>query len=272
MTRHRLWVLIRRVWVTLGLSATAVFVVWSLIAYRASGDAHAAARTDARVDVSRQPSGIWYFKPLQPTATKPVGLVFFPGALVDPTAYAPITRLVAEQGYPSFIVELPKRGAFGGAESGELSARVRATLRDERLPKTWVAAGHSRGAVVASTVASESHPGLSGLVFIGTSHPRDVDLSKLTIPVGKIVGTRDGLASPDEVEANMPKLPPSTHWTWVDGGNHSQFGWYGFQPGDRRATISADSQRGVMMRAVLDVMREVERNAAGSVQGTLPLR
>jgi hypothetical protein len=92
------------------------------------------------------------------------------------------------------------------------------------------------------------------------------------MPVGKIVGTRDGLASPGEVEANKPKLPATTHWTWVVGGNHSQFGWYGFQPGDRRATISADSQRAVMMRAVLDVMRAVERNATGSVQGPLPLR
>lgn len=93
------------------------------------------------------------------------------------------------------------------------------------------------------------------MVLIGTSHPRDVDLSALQIPVTKIVGTRDGLASPAEVEENRRKLPPSTRWVWAEGGNHSQFGWYGFQPLDRFATISRSAQHAIMIDAVLDALR-----------------
>src|SRR5690606_4427225 len=95
-----------------------------------------------------------------------------------------------------------------------------------------------------------------------TSHPRDVDLSRLDVPVTKIVGTRDGLASPDEVKQNARLLPVQTRWVWVEGGNHSQFGWYGFPPMDRRPEISAADQRGIMTQAVLDLLDSVSSSKA----------
>ena len=101
-------------------------------------------------------------------------------------------------------------------------------------------------------------------MLIGSSHPCDVDLSALRIPVTKVVGTRDGLASPGEVEANRSKLPAHTRWVWIQGGNHSQFGWYGFQPGDHRATIDANLQRALMIDAVLDVLRNASVGAPAS--------
>jgi pimeloyl-ACP methyl ester carboxylesterase len=256
MDRRRLWTLVRRVWITLGLSATAIFAIWSLIAYRASADARAAARSDAEVTVERD-GGIWHFRARGGPAEAPVALVFFPGALVDPVAYAPLVRAAAARGFASYIIELPRRGAFGGATSPELGARLQTVLQRTSTPKRWVVAGHSRGAVIASTVASAPPAGFAGLVLIGTSHPRDVDLSALTVPVTKVVGTRDGLASKPEVDANKRLLPASTRWVWIDGGNHSQFGWYGFQPGDRRATISALDQRTAMIQAVLDILTAV---------------
>lgn len=256
MDRRRLWTLVRRVWITLGVSATAIFVIWSLIAYRASEEARVAARSDPETDVQRD-GGIWEFRARSGTADAPVALVFFPGALVDPIAYAPLARSAAAQGFPSYIIELPRRGAFGGATSPELRTRLQAVLQRASTPKRWVVAGHSRGAVIASTVANAPPAGLAGLVLIGTSHPRDVDLSAVAVPVTKVVGTRDGLASPAEVEANKRLLPASTRWVWVEGGNHSQFGWYGFQPGDRRATVSAVDQRAAMIQAVIDMLTAI---------------
>ncbi len=252
MDKRRLWARVRKVWITLGLSATAIFVVWSLIAYRASSEARAAAVSDATVDV-RRGDGIISFTPGtgRPSANR--ALIFFPGALVDPVAYAPLARSAASAGFPAFIVELPRRGAFGGAENPEIRVRLDRIL-DRHQSHSWLVAGHSRGAVVASQVAGENRKGLAGLIIIGSSHPRDIDLRKLVQPVTKIVGTRDGLASPSEVEANRHLLPASTRWVSVEGGNHSQFGWYGFQPGDRLAKISAHSQRSLMIEAVLDAL------------------
>ena len=267
MDRRRIWLRVRQVWITLGLLATVLFVGWSLVAYRASPAAQAALTPDTLVAV-RHEAGIWHFTPRrQPPAPLPA-LVFFPGALVDPVAYAPLVRAVAAAGAPAYIVELPRRGAFGGAEDPALWARVRRVAQHPSAPARWVAAGHSRGGVVATQVAAEGLAGLAGVVLIGTSHPRDVDLRALAVPVTKIVGTRDGLASRAEVEANRHLLPSSTQWTWVEGGNHSQFGWYGFQPGDRRATIAAPQQRNTMIRAVLDALTR----AAGVLPGSEALR
>jgi pimeloyl-ACP methyl ester carboxylesterase len=254
MDRRQLWRRIRRVWVSLGLGVTVIFVGWSLTAYRASTAARIAIQPDTAVAV-KYDDGIWSFVPrLSPSVGMPA-LVFFPGALVDPVAYAPLVRAAATAGFPAFIIELPRRGAFGGADDPALERRLDRLLAASNTPRHWVIAGHSRGAVVASQIAAERRPGFVGLVVIGSSHPRDVDLSALRVPVTKIVGTRDGLASRAEVEANRTKLPAETRWVWIEGGNHSQFGWYGFQPGDRRATIAAAVQRATMIQAVIDALK-----------------
>ena len=251
--RRKLWRRVRRAWITLGLSVTVIFVGWSLVAYRASAAARDATRSDATVAV-RHDDGIWSFLPSEQRQPTTPAFVFFPGALVDPIAYAPLLRAVAEAGFPAYMIDLPRRGAFGGADDPELVRHLDRLLGLPSTPRRWVVAGHSRGAVVASQVASEHRTGLTALILIGTSHPRDVDLSTLTVSVTKIVGTRDGLASPAEVEANRALLPAATHWVWIEGGNHSQFGWYGFQPGDRRATIAAPIQRATMISVVLNVL------------------
>lgn len=254
--RRRIWPVVQRVWITLGISATVIFTGWSLIAYRASPGAHAALASDVEVEVTRR-EGAWWFEPRR-GASAEVGLMFFPGALVNPVAYAPLAREVARAGYRTVILELPRRGAFGGADDPALYERARVIGRSTDPPERWVLGGHSRGGVVTSTLASSGFGALGGVVLIGTSHPRDVDLSALRVPVVKIVGTRDGLASMEEVEANRRLLPETTTWIRVEGGNHSQFGWYGFQPGDRRARISAEAQRAEMVRGVLAAMRASE--------------
>lgn len=255
MTFSTIWPIVRRIWITLGLTVTAVFVTWSLLAYRASDAAREALRSDVGVTVTRTDGWIG-FLPASGGGSS-AGLLFFPGALVDPVAYAPLARAAAQAGYVAYIVPLPKRGAFGGADDPRLYARADSILRGSSDAQRWVLAGHSRGGVVASTLAARAPAAMAGLVLIGTSHPRDVDLAGLQVPVSKIVGTRDGLASPAEVEANAALLPASTRWSWIDGGNHSQFGWYGFQPGDRRARITRSDQQAEMIRATVAVLQAV---------------
>lgn len=255
--RTTIWRRIRVIWVTLGITATVVFAVWSLLAFRASADAREALRGGGGITVTGT-EGLIGFVPAG--APRNVGLIFFAGALVDPVAYAPLTRAVAEAGFPAYLVALPRRGAFGGADDPQLDARADSILGSAE-GRAWVVGGHSRGGVVASTIAARRPSAIAGLVLIGTSHPRDVNLSSLEVPVAKIVGTHDGLASPEEVRANDGLLPQTTDWTWVEGGNHSQFGWYGFQPGDRRAGVARTEQQQLMIAAVIDALERV--SAAG---------
>jgi len=118
----------------------------------------------------------------------------------------------------------------------------------------WVVAGHSFGAVLACEIAGNPPGQVSGVVLIGSSHPRDVDLSHSHLDITKVTATHDGLASPDRVKANASKLRPQTRWIEIEGGNHSQFGYYGFQLGDHRATISRAEQQDRTVEALLEAL------------------
>ena len=249
------WTLIRRIWIISGLTCTAIFVGWSLLAYRAQGPERIAAlQSDSRVTISAE-EGYWSFTPSTPANA---GLIFFPGALVDPVAYAPLVHAVADAGYTAILIQVPRRGAFGGAEGPEVFARARAAAARSRVQR-WVAAGHSRGGVITCALVRDGFPGLAGAVLIGTSHPRDFSLAASPIAMTRVYGTRDTVADVDKVERSRVNLPSSTRIVRIDGGNHSQFGYYGFQPGDWPATITREAQQAITRDAILDALAAASR-------------
>ena len=249
------WKTIQRIWIITGLTGTAIFVTWSLLAYRAQGpERRTALESDARVKVTAA-DGYWSFTPPSPARA---GLIFFPGALVDPAAYAPLVHAIAGEGYAAILVQVPRRGAFGGAEGPEVFARARAAAAGAPVGR-WVVAGHSRGGVIACYVVRDGFPGLAGAVLLGTSHPRDFSLAATTIPMTRVYGTRDTIADVDKVERTRQNLPASARIIRIDGGNHSQFGYYGFQPGDWPATISREAQQAIVRQAILDALRTASK-------------
>jgi hypothetical protein len=58
------------------------------------------------------------------------------------------------------------------------------------------------------------------------------------------------VASPAAARANAPLLPPETRWVDIAGGNHRQFGYYGWQLGDCAASISREEQHRQVIGAV----------------------
>ncbi len=223
-----LWSRIRRVWATLGVIVFVVFTGWSLLAFRATPVARAALESDARVTVEYSDSA-WSFHPR--SHSRGAGLVFFPGGLVDPVAYAPLVRGVAAAGYPSVLVELPRRGVFGGSDSPVVFTRARAAMRRESGVVRWVVAGHSLGGAVAARMAHDDREGLAGLVLIGTTHTRNFSLADSRLQVTRVYGTRDTVADAKKQERTRGNLPASARVEAIEGGNHSQFGYYGLQPG-----------------------------------------
>jgi pimeloyl-ACP methyl ester carboxylesterase len=192
-------------------------------------------------------------------------LIFIPGALVDPVAYAPLTAAVAKGGHAAVLIEVPRRGAFGGAESPEVRGRVRTAMGAQPDVQGWVVAGHSLGGRIAATLMRAPDPKFAGLVLIGTSHPRDFSLAHLEhVPVLQVFGTRDTVADAEKVERALSNLPSTTRRVQVDGGNHSQFGYYGFQPGDWPATISRETQQHLTVGALLDMLKRVSLRVTSS--------
>lgn len=248
------WQTIRRWWARIGSAALIVFLAWNLIAFQAWGVPDSALRSDGCITATEDEES-FHFKPCR---ARPMGLVFFPGSLVDPKAYAPFLRAVAEAGHPAVLVKLPFRGWATKEAYTEGAYRARKILASG----SWMIGGHSKGGFYAAEYAGRNPDagGARGLILVGTTHPRDLDLSGLAIPVTKILATEDGMAGPERARRNAARLPAGTEWVLIRGGNHSQFGHCGFLFGDRFATISRDQQQRELVAAVVNALRNQRRS------------
>ena len=244
---------IRIAWITAGVLFT-LWVVWNM---QAHGVPAAARTTSATVTVSQR-DGAMVFMPAAAPSTH-TALVFLPGGGVDPDAYLPFVRALADAGWPAALVRLPWRMAFTESGRAEVWRRTQAARAFLGSDRPIVLGGHSRGAALSASFAGRYPAELSGLLLIGTSHPRDDDLSSLRIPVLKISGTRDCVADLDKSKAGASKLPPQTVWTTIVGANHAQFGYYGTQLGDCGATISREEQQRRLREEVFRWLTESTR-------------
>lgn len=215
------------------LLAAGVFVVWASMAAQPMPEALAALQSDSKVIVTTQDSLV--FRPAG--AVPDTGLVFYPGARVDPRAYAPAAHEIASGGYLVVIVPMPLNLAVFG--SGKASGVIAAYPEI----KHWALGGHSLGGAMAAHFAHD-HPGEVQGLSLWASYPAEGDnLASGSLAVTSIYGTRDGLATHQKVDASRKLLPTGTRYVPIEGGNHAQFGWYGPQDGDNAATTSREDQQ-----------------------------
>ena len=99
---------------------------------------------------------------------------------------------------------------------------------------------------------------MNGLCLLGTSHPRDFDLSDRTLPTIKLYAEFDGLASVPEVMENKGKLPKNTDLIEVVGGNHSQFGYLGKLLTDENAKIDLVEQQRLTIEKLTEFFNSIE--------------
>jgi len=152
---------------------------------------------------------------------------------------------IADSGVQVYLIQMPGRMAMYG-----YNKLIKLNLLTDTTKK-YILAGHSQGAKMAARFVYE-HPDLiDKLVLIGTTHPRDISLAGRTLPVLKIYGSHDGVANEADILANRDKLPTTTEFVRIEGGNHAQFGYYGFQLGDNSATISRERQQGETLKYLL---------------------
>jgi predicted esterase len=245
--------IVRILWVTFGV----LFILWMANSFRAQGFDQSFLERDELVSIEETGSLI-HFQPNQ--NEQPVGFIFFPGGMVQPGAYAPMSRSIAEQGFNVYIVKLPFGAAPLKSQEASVMDQALEVMKSNEAIQHWVVGGHSRGAAIAARFAKLHAESFDGLILIGTSHPKEAtfDLSESTLSITKIYASNDGLASMKEVKANAIYLPEDTTWVLIDGGNHSQFGYYGSQLGDGAATISREEQQEVTIDAILKALNAVQ--------------
>lgn len=191
-----------------------------------------------------------------------VGVIFYPGALVDPRAYAPLGRTLASRGYLVYITPMPLNLAV-------LAPRRAAAIIDSNPQITaWVIGGHSLGGAMAAQFVATQPQQVMGLFLLASYPPQNISLEGLEIGVICIYGDRDLLATPAEILGAGARLPAGAEFVRIEGGNHAQFGWYGEQAGDGRPFITRAEQQALTETAILMWMAQFEANERPTIRGS----
>ena len=172
------------------------------------------------------------------------GLVFIPGAKVDPYAYLYKLSGIVEQSGATVVITKPTLNlAF-------FDTRPLSVFEADAPDVTrWFVGGHSLGGVRACQLAGTD--GTVGLVLFGSYCAND--LSDSGLEVLSISGSDDGLSTPAKIDSAKNLLPEHTNFVQIEGLNHAGFGDYGVQPGDGVATLTDAQERA----AITDQLRSL---------------
>lgn len=223
----------RVLWWILGAMGAVVLIavvgilVWSQVGVMAAEPEPLAEVTgDAAITITDTAGAIV----LTPADAEPeTGVVFIPGAKVDPWAYANnLAALVTEADAAVVITKPWLNLAF--FDPRPLSAFT------DLVPEvdTWAVGGHSLGGVRACQLAPEA----DALVLFASYCAND--LSDSGLPVLSVAGTEDGLSTPDKIADARPLLPADAQLEVIEGASHASFGDYGPQAGDGTPQIDDD--------------------------------
>ena len=247
-------------WVLLGILCLLLITIagtaWWLRPFPAPAQAMAALRNGDGVTITTTNDDIIFMPEQHPIE----GIIFYPGARVDPDAYARYMHTFAEHGYAAFIVKMPLNIALLGEN---LASNVIAAHPSIKL---WVIGGHSLGGVSACSFALHNTV-IKGLLLYA-SYPNE-DLSKqIRLRVTSISGTNEGLDTHAKIDATKPLLPTTTKYIVVQGGVHAFFGDYGVQDGDGQPTISRERAHKIIADAsvaLLDAVKEAQHTTLVSL-------
>jgi len=223
--------------------ASAGFYLWTRVAsYPAFPEAVALAE-QAETDDG------WYV--FEPDGEPTSGVVFYPGGLVDPAAYAPLMRRLSDGGVLAVIVSMPLDLAVLGV------GRADRVIAAYPAVDSWVIGGHSLGGAMAAEYVKRNPDAVDGIVLLAAYPSDSTDLTALPIRAVSIYGTEDGVSG-DVFEESLRRLPSGARLEVVEGGNHAQFGHYGPQKGDGTATISRDEQQRHTAGIILESLEELD--------------
>ncbi|MCD8398394.1 MAG: alpha/beta hydrolase [Lachnospiraceae bacterium] len=215
-----------------------VLMIWyACDYYRADAKVTDYLESNGSVEVIEIDNGLFF-----DGAGEDSAIIFYPGAKVEYTAYAPLMMKLAENGVDCFLLEMPYNMAIFGINRAD-------DVMEEYDYEHWYISGHSLGGAMAASYAAGNTDKLDGVILLAAYATKDLgDLAVLSI-----YGSNDGVLSMEKVEAGREY---STNYTeiCIEGGCHAWFGLYGEQAGDGTASISREEQWQQTVDAVLEVV------------------
>ena len=186
--------------ITLIIIGVLGLVVWSKTGtYPARIVALSALESTDRVTITQD---IWIvFEPAEETE---IGLIFYPGGLVEPTAYAPVLHQIAEKGILVIITPMPLNLAIfnTGAADPVIDAYPDIT--------TWILAGHSLGGASAAIFAENDPNRIDAIALWDSYPPNSADLSDNSISAISIFGTTNNFPNTENFNDKKHLLPADT--------------------------------------------------------------
>ena len=207
-----------------------VIIVYFGLYYHGTADAGIALRSTDQVKVTETEECYCFDGEGDGSA-----LVFYPGAKVEASAYAPLMMKLAENGTDCFLCKMPLNFALLGKDKA-------ADIQDKYQYGNWFLSGHSLGGVAASMLAAgeDSAEKWDGIVFLASYPTEEMD-----IPALSIYGSEDKVLNHESYEeaGEKERWPDDFSEHIIAGGNHAQFGCYGEQKGDGQAGITWQDQQ-----------------------------
>lgn len=220
-------------------------VAWSQIGVMsAEAEPLATVRANPAITVEDADQGIV----LSPSdGESDLGLVFVPGAKVDPWAYAPILQSLAEEGVTVVITRPWLNLAFFDLRGIDAFTSAAPDIDD------WAIGGHSLGGVRACQLAADAE----ALVLFGSYCSTDVSESGLAVL--SLSGSEDGLSTPEKIDAARDLLPSDAEMVEIEGASHASFGDYGPQAGDGEPALTSEEMHAAVADALVPFFAELPR-------------
>lgn len=166
------------------------------------------------------------------------GIVFYPGAKVQPEAYLPLADSLRDRGYSVYIVHMPFNMAIFSKNAAD---DVIAGYDDI---ENWYIMGHSMGGAMASSYAADNSEKIRGLILLGAYIYGDYPVEKTLTVYGSY---NTSVAEKTDYSENV---------VIIEGGNHAKFGNYGKQKGDPEGDITAQEQQRQTVEAICEFTEE----------------
>ncbi len=243
MNRKKWWKIFKIIWFSLVL----IFFVWNWTTFQSHNLPKDTFLNSDIVSIKETDDQITF---KSDTTKNEIEIIFFQGGLTDPKAYTPLCKKLAENGFTCHLIKMNWR-------LPQYDYQKISKLFDLKKGK-YIIGGHSQGGKMAAQFVYENPDLMKGLFLMGTSHPRDIDLSNQKIPCIKLYAENDGLASVGEVMENKKKLPLHAKLVLIKGGNHSQFGYLGKLLMDSSADISIEEQQLQTFDNLINYMNEIK--------------
>ncbi|MAT97887.1 MAG: alpha/beta hydrolase [Anaerolineaceae bacterium] len=195
----------------------------------------------------QQTDGQLVFRPTFPTNK---GLIYYPGGLVEPEAYAVTVQGIADAGYLVVVPKMPLNLAFMGINRAD---GIRAEFPEI---DSWVIGGHSLGGAMAAEYAKNNVADLNGLIMFASYPANNEEFVNFPIPILTIIGSNDPGAP--QQEAFYEAVRDSARRFIIEGGNHRQYADYRFQNNDGIPTISVMEQQNQIITTTTQFLDSLE--------------